>query len=160
MTHVLVCKTFYWRRQWRWLGKAVVADSARMPTGRPLQSLSLSLSQLFSFCRCVQGFLKPTSGEQRHGSNGLLAHCTVQQRPRFFLHFFRPVVGREGVTWDGVGVETTYLTEGVYNFLLYMSYISLVKSFWVRVYMSVYASFSFIFVWWCTTAVSVLVFCR
>lgn len=94
-------------------------------TAKPL---SFSVSAVL-FCRCVQGFLKPTSGEQRHGSNGLLAHRTVQQRPRFFLHFFRPTVGREGVTWDGVGVETTYLTEGVCNFLLYMSYISLVKSF-------------------------------
>ena len=42
------------------------------------------------------------------------------------------------MTWDGVGVGTTYLTEGVYNFLLYMSYISLVKSFSVSVHMCVF----------------------
>lgn len=120
VAHVLVCKSELWRRQCC-LGKAVVADSARMLTGRPLQSLSLSLSlSCFSFCRCVQGFLKPTSGEQRHGSNGPRLHSSQQGRARFFLHFFRAVVGRMGVTWDGVGVETTYLTEGVYNFFIYM----------------------------------------
>lgn len=114
--HALACKSELRRR--RCLGKAVAADSARMLTGRPLQSLSLSLSlSCFSFRRCVRGFLKPTSGEQRHGSNGPRLHSSLQDRARFFLHFFLAVVGRGGVTWDGVGVETTYLTEGVCNFL-------------------------------------------
>ena len=104
VTHVLVCGIYWWRRrQWCWLAKAVVTDSARMLTGRPLQSLSLSLSQLFLLLP-LRPRVPQTDGRWAAARVECTASSLFSSETRaLFSAFFLTVGGKGGsdVGWGG-----------------------------------------------------------